>query len=367
MSSNGQEERQKKSLSQGQLIWRRFKRHKLGMIGTVVVIILATISIGAPFFSPYDYTEPDFGQAYTPPQRVRIRDAEGNFTRPFVYGLTQEYDEVTWERVYVEDKDEKYPIRFFTRSWEYSVLGLFDTDLHFFGVDEGATIYLVGTDHIGRDLLSRIIYGSRVSLFIGGVGALFSATLGSFMGGVSGYFSGKVDMVVQRFVELLQLFPQLPLMMALSAAIPTTWPPLGVFIGVVFVLALVQWTWLAREVRGKVLSYREEDFVLATKTAGANDLYVIVFHIIPNCLSHIIVVLTLTIPNLILAESALSFLGLGIQPPMVSWGVLLSNATNLQTVGENPWIMLPGVFILVTILALNFMGDGLRDAADPYS
>ncbi len=367
MSKQNKPEKQKKSFSQGQLIWRRFRRHKLGMIGTAAVVLLILVSIFAPFFSPYDYTEPEFRKAYTPPQRLRIRDAEGSLTRPFVYGLTQEFDEVTWERVYVEDETQPYTIRFFTRSWEYNILGSWTTDIHLFGVDEGGSIYLMGTDHLGRDMLSRIIFGSRVSLFIGITGALVSATLGSFMGGLSGYFSGTVDMLVQRLVEMLQLFPQLPLMMALSAAIPSTWPPMGVFLGVVFVLAAVQWTWLAREVRGKVLSYREEDFVLATKTAGASDLYVIIFHILPNCLSHIIVVLTLTIPNLILAESALSFLGLGIQPPMVSWGVLLSNATNLQTIGDNPWIMLPGVIILLTILALNFLGDGLRDAADPYS
>jgi len=234
------------------------------------------------------------------------------------------------------------------------------------GVERPGTLYLLGTDHLGRDLFSRILFGGRVSIFIGLMGATISAAVGSFIGGVSGYFSGKVDSIIQRIVELLQLFPQLPLMMALSAAIPTTWPPLGVFIGVVVVMTLVQWTYLAREVRGKVLSYREADFVLAAKVAGAKDLYIIIQHIIPNCLSHIIVVLTITIPNLILAESSLSFLGLGIQPPMVSWGVLLRNASNLQTIGQYPWIMIPGVVILITILAFNFLGDGLRDAADPY-
>lgn len=356
----------KPSLSQKQLIWRRLKRHRLGMVGAVVVLMLVVISIFAPFFSPYNYMEPDFDRAYTPPQRVRIRDADGNWRRPFVYGLTRGFDEQTWRRTYVEDTDEIYPIRFFIRDWEYGFLGI-TSNVHLFGVEEGGPLYLLGTDHLGRDMLSRIIHGSRISLFIGVAGSLVSALFGSFIGGWSGYFAGKVDMLLQRFVELLQLFPQLPLMMALSAAIPTEWPPFAVFIGVVFILALVQWTWLAREVRGKVLSYRDQDFVLATKTAGGSDLYIIAFHILPNCFSHIIVVVTVTIPHLILAESALSFLGLGIQPPMVSWGVLLSNATDLQTIGENPWILIPGLFILLTILALNFFGDGLRDAADPYS
>ena len=356
-----------RTLTQRQLIWRRFRRHRLGVLGAVVVLILAVLSIFAPFFAPYDYTKPEYRHAYVPLQRVRFIDSEGNFHwRPFVYGLKYGVDEVTWQRVYVEDPETIYPISFFVRGWEYNLFGLIKSDIHLIGVERPGTLYLLGTDHLGRDLFSRILFGGRVSIFIGLMGATISAAVGSFIGGVSGYFSGKVDSIIQRIVELLQLFPQLPLMMALSAAIPTTWPPLGVFIGVVVVMTLVQWTYLAREVRGKVLSYREADFVLAAKVAGAKDLYIIIQHIIPNCLSHIIVVLTITIPNLILAESSLSFLGLGIQPPMVSWGVLLRNASNLQTIGQYPWIMIPGVVILITILAFNFLGDGLRDAADPY-
>ena len=356
-----------KSYTQGQLIWRRFRRHRLGVFGGLVISVLAIISVFAPFFAPYDYANPEYRQAFMSPQKIHFVDTDGKFHwRPFVYGLTATVDELTWQRVYVENPEQIYPIRFFIRSWDYELFGLVRSNLHFVGVDHPGTLYLFGTDHLGRDLLSRIIYGGRVSIFIALVGAVISAVIGSFMGGISGYFSGKVDSIIQRLVELLQLFPQLPLMMALSAAIPSDWPPMGVFIGVVVVMTLVQWTYLAREVRGKVLSYRDADFVLAAKTAGAKDMYIIATHIIPNCLSHIIVVLTLTIPNLILAESSLSFLGLGIQPPMVSWGVLLRNASNLQTIGQYPWIMTPGVVILGTILALNFLGDGLRDAVDPY-
>ncbi|HHV94031.1 MAG TPA: ABC transporter permease [Firmicutes bacterium] len=356
-----------RTLTQRQLIWRRFRRHRLGVFGAAVVLVLAVLSVFAPFFAPYDYTKPEYRYAYVPPQRVRFVDSEGNFHwRPFVYGLKYGVDEVTWQRVYVEDPKTIHPIKFFVRGWEYSLFGIIKSDIHLFGVDPPGTLYLFGTDHLGRDLFSRVLFGGRVSIFIALMGATISAAVGSFIGGVSGYFSGKVDSIIQRIVELLQLFPQLPLMMALSAAIPTNWPPMGVFVGVVVVMTLVQWTYLAREVRGKVLSYREADFVLAAKVSGAKDLYIIIHHIIPNCLSHIIVVLTITIPNLVLAESSLSFLGLGIQPPMVSWGVLLRNASNLQTIGQYPWIMIPGVVILITILAFNFLGDGLRDAADPY-
>ncbi|SFL31195.1 ABC transporter permease [Halanaerobium salsuginis] len=356
-----------KILSHRQLIWRKFKRNKLGLIGAIIVIILTVISIFAPFFSPYNYTATDSEAAYRSYQAVHFFEQNGKFhLQPFVYSMKQEFDEQTWERVYIPDRTKIYPIKLFYRGWEYKLFGLIKSDLHLFGVDKPAEIHFFGTDELGRDLLSRIIFGGRVSIAIAIIGSMLTALIGSIVGGISGYFAGKVDNILQRLIELIRMFPTLPLMMALSAAIPVTWSPVLVLIAVMFIMIMVRWTDMARQIRGKVLSYREQEYVDAARAAGANDLYIIIKHVLSNCTSHIIVVTTLAIPQLILAESSLSFLGLGIQPPMVSWGVLLSKATNLQTIGQYPWIMTPGVVILLTILAFNFLGDGLRDAADPY-
>lgn len=356
-----------KFLSHKELIWRRFKKNRLGMVGAVIVIALTLISLFAPFFSPYDHNTTDNNKAYRSYQKINFIDQEGNFhLRPFVYSMTQEFDDQTWERVYVPDTSQKYFINFFHRSWEYELFGLIESDLHFFGVDAPAELHLFGTDELGRDLLSRIIFGGRVSIAIGILGSMITAIIGSLVGGISGYFAGIVDSILQRIIEMIRMFPTLPLMMGLSAAIPVTWSPVIILIAVMFIMIMVRWTDMARQIRGKVLSYRKQEFVEAAKAAGGGDFYIITNHILTNCMSHIIVVTTLAIPQLILAESSLSFLGLGIQPPMVSWGVLLSKATNLQTIGQYPWIMTPGVVILITILAFNFLGDGLRDAADPY-
>lgn len=354
-------------LTHRELIWRRYKRHKLGIIGGLLAVVLIIMSVFAPFFSPYDYTKPVYKNAYMPPQSIHFIDEDGRFhLRPFTYEMKMGVDPDTWSRVFEPDKSKRYPVRLFVKNWEYTLFGMIKTDIHLFGVEKPGSIYLLGTDKLGRDILSRVLYGSRISIIIAFCGALLSALLGSLIGGISGYFSGKIDLVIQRIIEMFQLFPQLPLMMALSAAIPATWPPLMVFVGVVIVLSLVQWTYLAREVRAIVLSYRDQDFIKAARSIGCRDLYIIIKHVLPNCLSHIIVVITLTVPRLILTESTLSFLGLGIQPPMVSWGVLLSDASNIQTIGQYPWIMLPGIVIFITILAFNFFGDGVRDAVDPH-
>ncbi|PUU94095.1 ABC transporter permease [Halanaerobium sp.] len=369
MSDKGVTEVKEKTkfLSHKELIWRRFKKNRLGMIGGLVVILLTSISIFAPFFSPYDYTATDNEKAYKSFAEINFVDEEGDFhLRPFVYSMKQEFDDQTWERVYVPDTSTRYPIRLFHRSWEYELFGFIESDLHLFGVDSPAELHLFGTDELGRDLLSRIIYGGRVSIAIGIIGSMITAIIGSLVGGVSGYFSGIIDVLLQRIIEMIRMFPTLPLMMGLSAAIPVTWSPVIILIAVMFIMIMVRWTSMARQIRGKVLSYRKQEFVEAAKAAGGGDFYIITKHILTNCTSHIIVVTTLAIPQLILAESSLSFLGLGIQPPMVSWGVLLSKATNIQTVGQYPWIMTPGIVILITILAFNFLGDGLRDAADPY-
>jgi peptide/nickel transport system permease protein len=305
---------------------------------------------------------------YVPPQRVHFVDADGRFhLRPFTYALTPDMDPATWRRIYTEDTSTRYPIHLFVRSWEYRLFGIFTTDLHLFGTEPGGTVFLLGTDKLGRDLLSRIIFGGRVSMYVAFFGALVSAILGAVIGAASGYYGGAFDAITQRIIELLLSFPTLPLFMALSVAIPVEWPPFGVFLGIIAIFSLLSWPVLAREVRGKVLSYREEEFVTAAHAIGARNPYIIFRHVLPNVISHVIVILTITIPELILAEGALSFLGLGIQPPLVSWGVLLADATTLETLGRNPWVMIPGLAILVTVLAFNLLGDGLRDAVDTTS
>ncbi|RLE10002.1 ABC transporter permease [Candidatus Aerophobetes bacterium] len=350
-----------------QLVWRKFKRSRTAIIGGVLIAIIAVLAIFAPFFSPYDPLKCEHRASFSPPQKLHFFDDKGRFhLRPFVYNLKLELDPKTWKRIYTEDKSRRFPVYFFVRGWEYKPFGI-PCRLHFFGVQKGGAIHLLGSDAYGRDLGSRILLGGRVSLLIALLGATLSAFIGSMVGTISAYYGGIIDMILQRIVEFLQCFPQLPLWMALSIAIPPTWSSLYVFIAIMMLFGLLSWTTLAREVRGKVLSLREQEFVLSAKEAGASDARVIFKYLLPNCLSHIIVVLTITIPWLILAESTLSFLGLGLQPPMVSWGVLLQKAQNLQTLGRHPWIAMPGIFIVITVLGFNFLGDGLRDAADPYS
>jgi peptide/nickel transport system permease protein len=260
-----------------------------------------------------------------------------------------------------------YPVKFFVRSWEYKLLGLIPMDIHLFGVDEPGKIYILGTEKFGRDLWARACQAGRISLSLSLFGTFISIAVGSVLGVVSGYYAGSIDMFLQRFIEFVQSFPQLPLWMALAAIIPPTWPPLQIFVVMGFIFALLGWTSLARQVRGQVMAFRETDFILAAKEMGASDARIIFKHLYPNSLSHIIVVLTLTVPSIILAEAFLSFLGIGIQEPLVSWGTLMQDAQNLQTLGSHLWIMTPVIFIVTAVLGFNFLGDGLRDAADPYS
>jgi peptide/nickel transport system permease protein len=272
----------------------------------------------------------------------------------------------TFAREYEPDKSVVYPVKFFVRGTEYSFLGLFDTDIHLFGVAEGGTLFLLGTDKLGRDLFSRILYGSAISLSIGLLGVITSFVLGAILGGVSGFYGGAIDMIIQRIIVFLTSIPTIPLWMALSAAVPIDWPPLQIYFAITLILSLRGWCGLARVVRGKLLEVREEDFVMAARLAGASDWRIINRHMLPSMMSYLIVNMTLAIPRMILGETSLSFLGLGLAPPVVSWGVLLKAAQNLRTVSSNPWLLLPGAFVVVTVLALNFVGDGLRDAADPY-
>tara|TARA_B100000700_G_scaffold319285_1_gene414167 strand:- start:742 stop:1617 length:876 start_codon:yes stop_codon:yes gene_type:complete len=286
---------------------------------------------------------------------------------PFVYKIKGFRHPETLRKYYVEDESKTYPVQLFVRGETYRFLGLFETDIHLFGVEEGGTLFLLGTDHLGRDLLSRIIYGSRISLTIGLIGVSLSFVFGLVIGVVSGYYGGWIDNIIQRGIEILRSFPSIPLWMALAAALPASWSPLQVYMGITVVLSLIGWTGLARQVRGKILSLREEDFAMAALLAGASRWRIMTRHLLPSFMSHIIVSLTLAVPSMILGETSLSFLGLGLRPPVTSWGVLLKEAQNVQAVAFQPWLLTPVIFVIITVLAFNFVGDGLRDAADPYS
>ena len=353
--------------SQWQLMWRKFKKHKLAIFGGTILAIFYIIAIFCGFFSTYNIYKRYEKYIYCPPQRIHFFDGKGNFyLRPFIYEIKGTVNPVTWRRIYVEDKTKKYPIYFFIHGDEYKFWNLFKTDIHLFGVKEPGIMFLFGTDKLGRDLFSRNLHAARISLSIGLVGIALSFILGSVLGGISGYFGGTADMVIQRVIEFLISIPVIPLWMALAAALPPRWPPIKIYFGITIILSIVGWCGLARVVRGKLISLREEDFALAAKISGATDSRVIIRHLLPSFLSYLIVNLTLAIPNMILGETALSFLGLGLRPPVVSWGVLLRNAQNVRTVAHHPWLLIPSLFVIITILAFNFLGDGLRDAADPY-
>lgn len=352
--------------SQWQLMWRNFRKHRLALVGIVLLAILYLSAAFAGFLSPYDIHQRHRGMTYAPPQRIRFIDTtDGLKIGPFVYGWTTEADPVTWEQIYVVDKTLRHPIRFFVRSHEYRFLGLIPTDIHFFGVEEG-TVFLFGTDEWGRDLFSRILHAARISLSIGLVGIAVSFILGCLLGGLSGFFGGTTDLIIQRVIELLLSIPTIPFWMALAAALPMDWTTIQVYFAITIILALRGWTNLARVVRGKLLSLREEDFVVAAKLCGVGEWKIIATHLLPSFMSYLIVSLTLSVPYMILGETSLSFLGLGLRPPAVSWGVLLQQAQSIRVVAINPWLLIPAIFVIVTVLAFNFVGDGLRDAADPY-
>ncbi len=351
--------------SQWQLIWRKLRRHKLALLGGTLLAVFYLLAIFCEFFSPYSSLSRSTEFIYSQPQRIRFFDEDGFHLRPFVYGWERTRNMESLRREYRVDKSKKYPIYFLVRGDKYKLWGVFRSDIHFFGIKEGK-MFLFGTDKLGRDLFSRNMYASRISLSIGLVGVAISFIVGCIMGGISGYYGGTSDMIIQRVIEFLISIPTIPLWMALSAALPAQWPALKVYFAITIILAIQGWCGLARVVRGKLLDLREEDFAMAAQIAGATDRRVIMRHLLPSFMSYLIVNLTLAIPWMILGETSLSFLGLGLRAPVVSWGVLLKDAQNFRTVALHPWLLIPGLFVVIVVLMFNFLGDGLRDAADPY-
>lgn len=356
--------------SQRKLVWWSFRRHRLAMAGLVVTVVFYTVALFADFLAPYpaDHFDPDY--TYAPPQQLHVVDMSGDGWDwgPYVHGYTLHQDPQTLALSFEVDESQRSHIGFFVRGYPYRLLGLFEIDWHLFGPadPDGPPVYLLGADRLGRDLLSRVIHGTRVSMSIGLVGVAVAFVLGIILGGISGYLGGWVDTVIQRMVEFFLSLPTLPLWLGLAAAIPRGWGPLTRYFAITVVLAMIAWTALAREVRGRFLALREEDFVTAAVLDGAGRPRIIFGHMLPSFTSHLIATLTLAIPAMILAETALSFLGLGLQAPVVSWGVLLQEAQNVRVIADAPWLLLPGVAVVTAVLALNFLGDGLRDAADPY-
>ncbi|WP_159623263.1 ABC transporter permease [Ruania rhizosphaerae] len=355
--------------SRWRLVWRRFRRHKLAMVGLVVTILVYVIAVFGEVIAPYSNSHLNADYAYAPPQQLQIVDTSGDSWDwgLHVHGYTMERDPETLEQEFTTDPDNQVPVGFFVQGEQYELLGLIPWDRHLIGpVASDTPMYLLGADQLGRDQLSRIIHGTRISMSVGLVGVGMGFVLGILLGGISGYFGGRVDTIIQRAVELFMSLPTLPLWLGLAAAVPREWGSVERYFAITLVLSLVAWTGLARDVRGRFLALREEDFVTSARLDGTGEPRIIFGHILPSFTSHLIATLTLAIPSMILAETALSFLGLGLQPPTVSWGVLLQEAQNIRVISTAPWLLLPGAAVVIAVLAMNFLGDGLRDAADPY-
>jgi len=352
--------------SQLQLMWWKFKKHKLALASAIFLGALYVMIAFVEFLAPYNLHTRNVDFIYAPPQAVRLFD-NGNFIGPFVYGRKMTLDMDTLRRVYVDQKDQIEPLRFFCSGDPYKFWGIFSTDLHLVCPAKGGELFLLGTDRLGRDVLSRILYGARISLTIGLIGIVISFTLGIVIGGLAGYHGGVFDLIVQRIIEVLQSIPSIPLWMALAAIMPITWSPMLIYLGITAILGLLDWTGLARAVRSKLLSLREEDYALAAQLMGAKSPRIIGRHLIPGFMSHLIATATMSIPGMILGETALSFLGLGLRAPITSWGILLTEARSVSVIVFYPWLLFPIIPVILVVLAFNFLGDGLRDVADPYS
>jgi peptide/nickel transport system permease protein len=351
--------------SQWKLMWWKFKLHRVAVVSGVILLAMYASTLVTEFLAPYNLHTRHTDFIYASPQPLHLFH-EGRFVGPFVYDRHKALDMETLRRNYPEERTTPHPLRFFCSGDSYRFWGLIDMSFHVVCPPEDATLFLLGTDRLGRDVLSRILYGARISLTIGLLGITISFALGLVIGGLAGYYGGWVDMTVQRMIEIIRSFPELPLWMALSAVLPVTWSPILIYFGITGILALLDWTGLARAVRSKLLALREEDYTTAARLMGARPSRIIGRHLLPGFMSHLIASATLSIPGMILGETALSFLGIGLRPPITSWGVLLNEAQNINVVALYPWLMLPVVPVIIVILSFNFFGDGLRDAADPY-
>ncbi|HMF67479.1 MAG TPA: ABC transporter permease [Phyllobacterium sp.] len=351
--------------SQTRLMWWKFKRHKLALVSGIFLLLLYAMIIIAEFLAPYNLHTRNVDYIHSPPQRVRLFH-DGKFAGPFVYGRQMKLDMESLKRIYTDNHNDVEPLRFFCRGDDYRFWGFINGNIHLVCPAKDGQMFLLGTDRLGRDVLSRIIYGARISLTIGLIGITISFVLGIVIGGLAGYHGGLFDLLVQRVIEVLQSLPSLPLWMALAAIMPVTWSPILIYFGITIILGMLDWTGLARSVRSKLLSLREEDYVLAAQLMGAKSGRIIGRHLVPGFMSHLIATATISIPGMILGETALSFLGLGLRPPITSWGILLTEARSVSVIAFYPWLLFPMIPVILVILAFNFLGDGLRDAADPY-
>jgi peptide/nickel transport system permease protein len=352
--------------TQFQLMWWKFRRHRVAIVGSIVLGIFIFIMLFCEFLSPYGSQSRDPSYVFGAPTKIHLFDEGGKFQGLFVYGMSTSFDMESMQLVLKEDKEAIYKIRFFAGGEPYKMWGLFRTSVHLFVAEDGY-VHLFGTDSLGRDVFSRTLFGTRTSLSIGLIGVLIAFIVGLIIGGVSGYFGGFMDNVLQRLIEFVRSIPTLPLWMSLAAVLPKEWSPLMVYFAVTIILGFLTWTTLARRVRGKLISMREEDFVFAARIAGSNDVRIIWRHLLPAFLSYIIVDLTVSFPAMILGETTLSFIGLGLREPVVSWGVLLQSSQNIMAIEQHPWQFIPAIFVVVSVLAFSLVGDGMRDAADPYS
>ena len=352
------------------LMWWRFLRHRMAVVSAVIVLLLYLVAAFCEFVAPYDPEQTFAKYKLVPPTTIRFVDEAGNWQRPFVYQIVRERDPETLASIYTEDTSVIYPIRFWVEVESYKLWNLIPANHRLFGLDAPHSeqgLFLLGGDRLGRDLFSRLCYGARISLTIGLVSVIISLVLGIFLGGLSGYYGGTEDNLIQRLIEFIRSVPEIPLVMGLAAALPADWPVIRLYFGITVVLSFIGWTGLARVVRGRFLSLREEDFVMAARLSGASEQRVIFRHMLPSFLSHIIASLTLAIPAIILSETGLSFIGLGLRAPAISWGVLLQEAQNVRSMALAPWVLTPGIAVVLVVLAFNFLGDGIRDAADPYA